>query len=79
MSYNTVNTLQNSSIFIKGKYIGVRIYYNYTINLYLLDDIFYEVWYSPESNEIEKIDKLDDEKKLDLYIQHMNQLDKHLK
>jgi len=26
----------------KGKYIGVRSYYNYTINLYLLEDTFYE-------------------------------------
>ena len=52
----------------KGKYIGVRQYYNYFINLYLLDDIFYELWYFRESNEIEKIVKLDDKKKIDLYI-----------
>lgn len=35
-----------------------------------------EVWYSPDANEIEKIKILDDEKKLDLYIQQMNKLDK---
>jgi hypothetical protein len=55
-----------------GKYIGVRQYYGYFINLYLLEDTFYEVWYFRESNEIEKIEKLDDEKKLDLYINQMN-------
>ena len=54
-----------------GKYLGVRTYYNYFINLYLLDGEFYELWYFRPTNEIEK---LDDKKKLDLYIQHMNQL-----
>lgn len=60
----------------KGNYIGVRQYYNYFINLYLLDDTFYELWYFRESNEIEKIEVLDDEKKLNLYIDNMNKLDK---
>ena len=58
-----------------GKYIGVRQYYNYTIKLYLLDDVFYELWYFRTKTEIEKIEVLEDEKKIDLYIQHMNQLD----
>ncbi len=58
-----------------GKYIAVRHYYNYFINLYLLDDTFYELWYFRPTNEIEKIEKLDDNKKLNLYIQHMNKLD----
>lgn len=59
-----------------GKYIGVREYYNYFINLYLVEDVFYELWYFSPSNEIEKIELLDDQKKLDLYIIHMNDLDK---
>lgn len=57
-----------------GKYIGVRTYYNYLINLYLLNGIFYELWYFTPINEIEKIEVLDDEKKLNLYIGYMNQL-----
>lgn len=60
--------IQPELIFEKGKHIGVRQYYNYFINLYLLEDTFYELWYFRESNEIEKIEKLDDEKKLNLYI-----------
>ena len=49
-----------------GKYIGVRSYYNYTINLYVLDDVFYELWYFRPTNKIEKIEKLVDEKTLNL-------------
>ena len=52
----------------EGKYIGVRSYYNYTINLYLLDDTFYELWYFRPTNVIERIDILEDEKTLDLYM-----------
>ena len=59
-----------------GKYLGVRKYYGYFINLYLLDDTFYEVFYSPDSNVIEKVQMLEDEKHLDLFINHMNELDK---
>lgn len=62
-----------------GKYIGVRSYYNYTINLYLLEDVFYELWYFRPTNVIERIDVLEDEKKLNVYIQHMNKIDKPLK
>lgn len=54
-----------------GKYIGVRSYYNYAINLHLVDEIFYEVWYFIPDNKIEKIEQLDDIKKLDLYIKHI--------
>lgn len=57
-----------------GKYIGVRSYYNYAINLYLVDETFYEVWYFRPDNRIEKIEKLDNFKKIDLYIKYMNEL-----
>ena len=56
----------------EGKYIGVRSYYNYAINLYLLDDVFYELWYFKPTNVIERIEVLNDEKKLNLYISSMN-------
>jgi len=36
--------------------------------------VFYELWYFRSINEIEKIEVLDDLKKLDLYINHMNQI-----
>lgn len=60
----------------KGKYLGVREYYNHFINLYLVDDTFIEVWYFPAENKIEKIEIVEDQKILDLYIDYMNMLDK---
>jgi len=40
-------------VFQEGKYIGMREYYNHSINLYSLYDFFVEVWYSPTENKIE--------------------------
>jgi hypothetical protein len=78
-----IKTFNNFSISEKfdlinqqGKYLGVREYYNHTINLYLVEETFIEVWYFPAENKIEKIEILDDEKKLDLFIDSMNQLKK---
>lgn len=65
---NNKNKLKNYPCLTEGKYIGVRQYYNYFINLYLYEDEFYEVWYFREENRIEKIEKLTDEKRLNLYI-----------
>jgi hypothetical protein len=73
-SKNEINNLSLSDHFelisSKGKYIGVRVYYNYTINLYLLDNVFYELWYFRPTNVIERIDILEDEKTLNLYIDY---------
>jgi hypothetical protein len=60
-----------------GNYLGVRSYYNYFINLYLLEDKFFELWFFRPNNEIEKIEELTDLKKLDLYIVHMQKLNCH--
>lgn len=57
----------------------MREYYNYSINLYSLYDFFVEVCYSPQENKIEKIEVLESEKTLDLYIDKMNELDSDLK
>jgi len=59
----------------KGEYIGVREYSNYFISLYLVDDEFFELWFFRPTHEIEKIEILKNQKTLDLYINHMNQLD----
>jgi len=59
----------------QGSYIGVRKYYGYFINLYILENVFYEVFYSPEENVIEKIEILDHQKKLNLNIDYMNKHD----
>ena len=60
----------------KGTYVGVRKYYGYFINLYVFEDTFFEVFYSLEGNVIEKVEILDDDKKLNLYISYINELDK---
>ena len=59
-------------VFQEGSYIGVRSYYNHLINLYSLYDFFVEVWYSPGENEIVKIEAIQSDKTLDLYINEMN-------
>ena len=51
----------------------------YLINLYSLYDFFVEVWYFPAENKIEKIEVMESEKTLDLYIDKMNELDKKTK
>lgn len=61
-------------VFNEGNYLAVRQYYGYFINLYLVEDTFVEVWYQREENKIEKIEILDDMKKLDLYIMSMQNL-----
>jgi hypothetical protein len=60
-----------------GKYLGVREYYNYFINMYLVDDTFIEVSYFPTENKIAEIEILEDDKKLDFYIDYMINLEKH--
>jgi hypothetical protein len=59
----------------KGEYIGVREYSNYFINLYLIEDIFYELWFFRPTHMVARIEVLKDQKKLDLYINHMNKPD----
>jgi len=63
-------------VFQEGDYVGLREYYNHRINLYSLFDFFVEVWYIPAEYKIEKIEILESEKTLDLYIDKMNELEK---
>lgn len=51
-----------------GKYLCTRSYYNYSINLYLVGNSFFELWYFSPDYKIEKIELLDDIGKIDLYI-----------
>jgi len=59
-----------------GKYLGVRECYNNFIHLYLVEDTFIEVSYFPTENKIAEIEILEDEEKLDLYIDYMINLEK---
>jgi hypothetical protein len=54
--------------FKQSKFIAQRFYYNQTIALYSLDDVFIEVWYLPNENKIGDIKLMKDMKTLDLYI-----------
>ncbi len=69
-------TQKGEYVFREGDYIGLREYYNHKINLYSLFDFFVEVWYFPAENKIEKIEILESEKTLDLFIDKMMELDK---
>jgi hypothetical protein len=55
-------------LFSKGSYIAVRNYYNYKVQLYSLNGFYIEVWYHPKLNSIDKIETLENEKNLNLYL-----------
>jgi len=63
------------TVLIKGNYIATRKNSKYIIRLYSYDDVFYEVWYSQSTFEIEKFNTLDDSETLNLYIQSMTDND----
>ena len=46
-------------VFDKGEFIAVREYYNHRVCLYSVTGFFVEVHYAPESNQITKIDKIE--------------------
>jgi len=70
-----MNNALIDTVLIKGNYIGTRKNSNFTIRLYLYDDVFYEVWYSQSTYKIEKFNTLDDSETLNLYIQSMTEKD----
>jgi len=61
-------------VFSDSKYLAVRKYYGFTVNLYLFNDFYIEVFYHPVLNKIDRIEVLEDLGKLDLYIDYMNKL-----
>lgn len=77
MEFEKLTTTEKGRyIFTRGKYISERVYYNYHVILYLVqyskdihkDDEFFELYFVPNENMIEKIEKVDDLDTLDLYI-----------
>jgi hypothetical protein len=68
-NFNNLSLNQKSSfLFPDGTYIAVRDYYNYKVQLYSLWGFYVEVWYHPKMNSIDKIEALNDEKSLKLYL-----------
>ena len=50
-----------------GLFVGNRQYYNHRINLYSINKFFVEVHYSPEENEIDKIEIIERERVIKSY------------
>ena len=59
-------------IWLYGSYTMSRDYLNYTIALYELSGFFVEVWYSELADEVERIEILDDDCQLDLYLPYID-------
>lgn len=45
----------------QGRYLETAFYYGYTINLHSLNSMFVEVYYSSQSNCIEKVELANDQ------------------
>ncbi|HXP49232.1 MAG TPA: hypothetical protein VN922_04715 [Bacteroidia bacterium] len=55
-------------IWTNGEFVGSRDYYGYKVSLYVLEGLYVEVWYFVVSNKIEKIEPIEDEHSLELYL-----------
>ncbi|MDK2978226.1 MAG: hypothetical protein PWP52_940 [Bacteroidales bacterium] len=60
---------QGLTIITEGKYITQIKQGDYLNNLYTIEDFFIEIIYSISTNEITKIEVLDDLSKIDQYIE----------
>ncbi len=55
-------------VFLEGRFIASREYYNQRLLLYDLGNFFAEVWYLPDEIKINRIDAISqDDKKINLY------------
>jgi hypothetical protein len=50
-----------------GRFVDLRRDNSYTIQLYAVGKLFYEVWYENEDNQTEKIRRIDAEEVMNLY------------
>jgi hypothetical protein len=55
-----------------GEFIGSREYYGYKVVLYVLKELYVEVWYFIATNKIEKVEPLADMKDLNHYLKDMD-------
>lgn len=55
-----------------AKYINNRSYYGYSINLYGLNGTYIEVWYFENTQQIEKVEVLKNEKIIEQYLKQLN-------
>lgn len=59
-------------IWLYGSYTMSRNFHHYTIALYELAGFFVEVWYSDLIDEVDKIEILEDNLSLDLYLPYID-------
>ncbi len=72
-SFDTLDIKQKGRIlFTQGKNLAVIQDKNHVVNLFLLDNFYVEVYYHHKDNRIQKIEVLEDMRRLDLYIDYMN-------
>lgn len=55
-----------------GKFIGSMEIPDYIVNLHLVEDTFIEFWFYLPDYTIDRIEILEDEERLNLFINHMN-------
>lgn len=70
--YNMSISSRTQYIWLYGSYTMSRDFHDYTIALYELGGFFVEVWYSEIIDEVEKIEILEDEQRLDLYLPYID-------
>ena len=58
-------------VFIEGKHLAYRSYYNHTVTLFLYNEYYIEVWYQPNDNKIDRIELLTNINMLNIYINNM--------
>ena len=59
-------------LFQEGEFISNRTYYNHIVTLYSLNGYFVEVHYEPDSNTIDLIESVRDEKVLERYLDNIS-------
>lgn len=59
-------------LFHKGKEVIVRRHSKRIVKLFLIDNLFVEIWYCPHMNIIEKITVIDEEELISLYEKEIN-------
>lgn len=61
-----------NQIWLEAEYIGTREYYGYYLSLYILEQLYVEVWIFNITNTIEKIEIVENEKSLILYLKDID-------
>lgn len=67
-AFDNLEFIQQQIVLLSASFISKREYYNHVVYLYSLHDYLVEVHYSPDNNQIDKIESVKDDKVLPLYV-----------